>query len=54
MTFGRPPLIHNELIQIDLPRDIELDDLVEDDGVEPRLPQVASEPSSCALFISSM
>ena len=54
LTFGRPPLIHNEFIQIDLPIDVELDDLLDEDERSPRPPDHNFRPSSCGLFIASM
>lgn len=54
MTFGRPPLVHNEYIQLDPPLDIELDDIPNDDDVRVSFELKSSEPSSSALFISSM
>ena len=54
MTFGRPPLIHNELIQVDLPADVELDDLTDEASERLSSHPERALPSSCALFIASM
>lgn len=54
MTFGRPPLIHNELIQVEMPLDVELDDLLIGDSPPTRPHDERATPSSCALFIASM
>ena len=54
MTFGRPALIHNELIQIDLPRDVDLDSLPKDDPSYDRAQSSPSGLSPCGLFIASM
>jgi hypothetical protein len=53
MTFGRPPLIHNEYIQLDPPMDIELDLIPNTDGEWPVVEKIG-ESSPCGLFIVSM
>ena len=54
MTFGRPALIHNELIQIELPRDVELDSLPKDDASYESAHPSPPGLSPCGLFIASM
>ena len=54
MTFGRPALIHNELIQIDLPQDVELDSLSKDNASYETTQQFPSGLSPCGIFIASM
>lgn len=54
MTFGRPALIHDELIQIDLPQDVELDSLPKDNASYENAQQSPSGSSPCGIFIASM
>ncbi len=53
MTYGRPPLIHDDYLQTNLPSDVELDDLSDTaEGFSPNT--VFGGTSSCSLFIASM
>lgn len=53
MTFGRPPSIPNSYMLLDLPLDIELEDLDED--INQQLGATAHENGSTAvLYIQSM
>ncbi|KIW31489.1 uncharacterized protein PV07_03133 [Cladophialophora immunda] len=53
-TFGRPLLINNELIHIDLPLDIELDQLPKDQSQFEMPQNPESRPSPGVIFIPSI
>ncbi|KAM5357007.1 hypothetical protein ACJZ2D_016710 [Fusarium nematophilum] len=53
-AFGRPPLIHNDLIRMDLPRDVELDQFYMEDHVDLASSEPIYKPSSCLLFIANI
>ncbi|RVX75029.1 hypothetical protein B0A52_01306 [Exophiala mesophila] len=53
-TFGRPPLIHDELTHMDMPLDVELDSLPKDRSPYQALTDPNREPSSCIIFNPSI
>ncbi|OAP54383.1 hypothetical protein AYL99_11484 [Fonsecaea erecta] len=53
-TFGRPLLINNELIHIDMPLDLELEQLPKDPSQSEISPNSNSRPSAGVVFIPSI
>ncbi|RVX68353.1 hypothetical protein B0A52_07353 [Exophiala mesophila] len=53
-AYGRPPLIHNSYMQINLPMNVNLDDINDDGELYPHSVQTPNEPSSCSLFLATI
>lgn len=53
-TFGRPLLIHNELTHVEMPLDVEVDDLPKDRPQYQVSMNPETVPSSCIIFTPSM